>query len=92
MLGVDKLDQLMAYYSFLHKSVKWWRRVFFWLLEVDVINSYIIFKELCTPLYARQVVSRLTTLTIILAIIANLSLLTNNSKTQTLDSFTLRRH
>ena len=47
MLGVDKLDQLMAYYSFLHKSVKWWRKVFFWLLEVVVINSYIIFKELC---------------------------------------------
>ena len=28
MLGVDKLDQLMAYYSFLHKSVKWWRKIF----------------------------------------------------------------
>ena len=46
MLGVDKLDQLMAYYSFLHKSVKWWRKIFFWLLEVMVINSYIIYKEL----------------------------------------------
>ena len=39
MLGVDKLDQLMAYYSFLHKSVKWWRKIF-WLLEVMVINAY----------------------------------------------------
>jgi hypothetical protein len=29
MIGVDKLDQLMSYYSFLHKSVKWWRKVFF---------------------------------------------------------------
>ena len=46
MLGVDKLDQLMSYYSFLHKSVKWWRKIFFWLLEVMVINSYIIYKEL----------------------------------------------
>ena len=46
MLGVDKLDQLMAYYSFLHKSVKWWRKIFFWLLEVMVINAYIIYKEL----------------------------------------------
>ena len=46
MLGVDKLDQLMSYYSFLHKSVKWWRKIFFWLLEVVVINSYIIYKEL----------------------------------------------
>ena len=46
MLGVDKLDQLMSYYSFLHKSVKWWRKVFFWILEVAVVNAYIIYKEL----------------------------------------------
>ena len=39
MLGVDKLDQLMSYYSFLHKSVKWWR-VFFWTMKVAVINAY----------------------------------------------------
>ena len=30
MLGVDKLNQLMSYYSFLHKIVKCWRKVFFW--------------------------------------------------------------
>ena len=46
MSGVDKLDQMMAYYSFLHKSVKWWRKVFFWVLEAAVVNSYIIYKEL----------------------------------------------
>ena len=44
MLGVDKLDQLMSYYSFLHKSVKWWRKVF-WLIEVAVVNSYIIHQQ-----------------------------------------------
>ena len=46
MLGVYKLYQLMAYYSFLHKLVKWWRKILFWLLEVMVINGYIIYKEL----------------------------------------------
>ena len=46
MLGVDKLDQLTTYYSFLHKSVKWWRKVFFWALEVSVVNAYIIYREL----------------------------------------------
>ena len=45
MLGVDKLDQLMSYYSFLHKSVKWWRKVFFWMVEMCVVNSYIIFQQ-----------------------------------------------
>ena len=46
MLGVDKMDQLVSYYSFLHKSVKWWKKVFFfWIVEVVVVNSYIIYKE-----------------------------------------------
>lgn len=27
MFGMDKCDQLGSYYSFLHKSVKWWRKV-----------------------------------------------------------------
>ena len=45
MLGVDKLDQMMSYYSFLHKSVKWWRKVFFWMLDMVVVNSYIIHKQ-----------------------------------------------
>ena len=40
MLGVDKLDQFATYYSFLHKSVKWWRKIFFWIVEVAVINVY----------------------------------------------------
>ena len=45
MLGVDKMDQLVSYYSFLHKSVKWWKKVFFWIVEVVVVNFYIIYKE-----------------------------------------------
>ena len=45
MLGVDKMDQLVSYYSFLHKSMKWWKKVFFWIVEVVVVNSYIIYKE-----------------------------------------------
>ena len=45
MLGVDKLDQMMSYYSFLHKSIKWWRKVFFWIVEMIVVNAYIIHKK-----------------------------------------------
>ena len=43
MLGVDKMDQLATYYSFLRKSVKRWRKVLFWLLEVSVVNTYIVY-------------------------------------------------
>ena len=43
MLGVDRLDQRMAYYQFVRKSVRWWRKVFFWMVEVVVVNSYILY-------------------------------------------------
>ena len=33
MGGVDKGDQLMSYYGFSHRTVKWWRRAFFHLFE-----------------------------------------------------------
>ena len=43
MLGVDRLDQRMSYYQFVRKSVRWWRKVFFWMVEVAVVNSYILY-------------------------------------------------
>ena len=44
MNGVDIADQCCVYYSFIRKSKKWWRKVFFWLLEVTVVNSYTLHK------------------------------------------------
>ena len=38
MNGVDRADQYTVYYSFIRRSVKWWRKVFFWLMEVAVVN------------------------------------------------------
>ena len=48
MNGVDMADQLGVYYTFQRKTLKWWRKVFFWLLEVTVVNSYILYKEAVT--------------------------------------------
>ena len=45
MLGVDRLDQRMAYYQFVRKSVRWWRKVFFWLVEVMVVNAYLLYSQ-----------------------------------------------
>ena len=28
MMGVDRMDQMMSYYSFERKSIKWWRKYF----------------------------------------------------------------
>ncbi|CAK9827592.1 PiggyBac transposable element-derived protein 4 [Anthophora retusa] len=44
MGGVDKADQLASSYCFMRKSCKWWRKLFFWGLEVCAINSYILYK------------------------------------------------
>ena len=45
MNGVDIADQHSVYYAFQRKTRKWWRKVFFWLVETTVVNSYIIYKE-----------------------------------------------
>ena len=46
MCAVDLHDQLNEYYSYGdRKSVQWWQKVFFWLLEVSVVNAYILFRE-----------------------------------------------
>ena len=41
MDGVDKADQYASTYCFLRKSLKWWRKFFFWGLETSVIKAYI---------------------------------------------------
>ena len=40
---VDKGDQLMSYYSFSHRTLKWWRRAFFHLIGNAIINAYILY-------------------------------------------------
>ena len=37
-------DQLLLYYGFSHRSVKWWKRVFFHLLDLTLMNAHILFK------------------------------------------------
>ena len=33
----------MLYYGFSHRSVKWWKRVFFHLVDVCVVNAHILY-------------------------------------------------
>ena len=47
MNGVDRNDQHCTYYSFVRKTLKWWRKVFFYLLECSTVNSYILHQEAC---------------------------------------------
>ena len=45
MGGVDKSDQLLSYYGFAHRSVKWWKRVAFHLLDLSIVNAYIMYRQ-----------------------------------------------
>ena len=42
MSGVDGLDQMISYYPFTRKSLKWTTKVFFYLIEISVHNAYVL--------------------------------------------------
>ena len=43
MDGVDKQDQFISYYGFSRRTRKWWKKVFFHLLDTAVVNAYIMY-------------------------------------------------
>ena len=45
MGGMDLSDQMIRYYSFSHRSVKWWKHVFFHLIDTTIFNAYILYNQ-----------------------------------------------
>jgi len=45
MKGVDKSNQLMSFYEIDRTTFKWWKRIFFHLIYISIVNSYIISKK-----------------------------------------------
>ncbi|PNF15658.1 hypothetical protein B7P43_G15595, partial [Cryptotermes secundus] len=45
MKGVDRADQLLAYYSLPRKTVKWMKKVALWLINCAIFNSFTVFKK-----------------------------------------------
>ena len=43
MGGVDRYDQRLSYYGLNRKSIKWWKKVFFRLFEMSIVNSMLLF-------------------------------------------------
>jgi hypothetical protein len=43
--GVDTADQYLAHYPFTRKTVKWLKKVFFYLLQCALFNSYVAFTK-----------------------------------------------
>ncbi|XP_069104408.1 piggyBac transposable element-derived protein 4-like [Argopecten irradians] len=44
--AVDRCDQMVSYNGFDRRTLKWWKKVFFHILGIAVLNSYIIYKEM----------------------------------------------
>jgi hypothetical protein len=45
MGGVDLTDQCLSYYSLTQRrTVKWWKKVFWRLVDISILNSWIIFR------------------------------------------------
>jgi hypothetical protein len=40
--GVDRSDQMLSYYSFERKIIKWWEKLFFRLFNLVVVNAHIL--------------------------------------------------
>lgn len=44
MGGVDKFDQLRERYAVGRRSVKWWHRIFYYLTDLAIVNSFVMWK------------------------------------------------
>lgn len=44
MGGVDKFDQLRECYAIGRRSVKWWHRIFYYLTDLAIVYSYVMWK------------------------------------------------
>ena len=48
MQGVDRLDQLMKYYSFLRKTRRWTKKILFYFFQIGLQNAYVLYKRYTT--------------------------------------------
>ena len=63
MCGVDRMDQLMSYYSPLRKTLKWYRKVVLQHFDMALVNSYLLHKKIgdtqCQVQFRKSVISSL---------------------------------
>ncbi|XP_045769865.1 piggyBac transposable element-derived protein 4-like isoform X1 [Maniola jurtina] len=45
MSGIDRSDQMISYYSCPRKTIRWYKKVFFHILDIAVWNAYFLFKK-----------------------------------------------
>ena len=45
MNGVDRSDQMLACHNISRKCFRWWKILFFHLVDIAVVNSFLIFQK-----------------------------------------------
>ena len=45
MNAVDRSDQMLAYHNVSRKCYRWWKTLFFHLIDIAVVNSFILFQK-----------------------------------------------
>ena len=45
MNGVDRADQLRSTYSISRKATKWWKYLFWFLIDIAICSSFVLMKE-----------------------------------------------
>jgi len=45
MNAIDRSDQILATHNVQRKCLRWWKAIFFHLIDLAVVNSYILFSE-----------------------------------------------
>ncbi|WAR15686.1 PGBD4-like protein [Mya arenaria] len=95
MGGVDRSDQMVANFRLDLKVLKWWKKVFFHILGLTVLNSYIKYKgNVRNPMTHKQFRERLVEELVELGNICNTipAPLPGRPKSQPLDRLTARNH
>ena len=45
-MGVDKSDQFLSYHNVLRKTVRYWKTLFYHMIDVGVVNAFVLYNHL----------------------------------------------
>ncbi|KAK2182827.1 hypothetical protein NP493_334g00007 [Ridgeia piscesae] len=54
MKGVDLMDQMVGHYIIQHRSKKWWRRIFHYLMMASAYNAYVVARDTSPEMVATE--------------------------------------
>lgn len=59
MGGVDLSDALIKYYNISRKTLKWYKKLFLHFVDVAVVNSFLLYKEMAIARQEKPLTQRL---------------------------------